>query len=182
VLAIGLGSLVSHLLVAHALPGLAPRVILFHMAWALLLPLPVLFVRLIKTAFLQWLVAAENLRLAKRSLTDASVARVLFYGAGMNLRSYITLCEANVTRNNEALLGILDDNLGLRGRIFRDLPILGPLEVLADDELLATLRPTKIVVTTPTICDQRLEDIKAFCREHCIALSHCVLTESEIAL
>ena len=182
VLAIGLGSLVSHLLVAHALPGLAPRVILFHMAWALLLPLPVLFVRLIKTAFLQWLVAAENLRLAKRSLTDASVARVLFYGAGMNLRSYITLCEANVTRNNEALLGILDDNLGLRGRIFRDLPILGPLEVLADDELLATLRPTKIVVTTPTICDQRLEDIKAFCREHGIALSHCVLTESEIAL
>lgn len=182
VLAIGLGSLVSHLLVAHALPGLAPRVILFHMAWALLLPLPVLFVRLIKTAFLQWLVAAENLRLAKRSLTDASVARVLFYGAGMNLRSYITLCEANVTRNNEALLGILDDNLGLRGRIFRDLPILGPLEVLADGELLATLRPTKIVVTTPTICDQRLEDIKAFCREHGIALSHCVLTESEIAL
>lgn len=180
--AVGLGSLVSHLLVAYALPGLAPQMMLFHMAWALLLPLPLLFVRLIKTAFLQWLVAAENHRLAKRSLTDASIARVLFYGAGMNLRAYITLCEVNVTRNNEALLGILDDNLGLRGRIYRDLPILGPLEVLEDEACFASLRPTKMVVTTPTICDQRLEEIRTFCRQHNMTLTRCVLTENEIAL
>ena len=182
VAAIGVGSLVSHLMVACWQLDLARSVVLFHLSWALLLPLPIVFVRLLKTVFIQWLVASENRRLCKASLTDSAISRVLFYGAGMNLRAYITLCEANVTRNHEALLGILDDNLGLRGRIFRDLPILGPLEVLEERALLAKLRPTKMVVTTPTISEERLKDIRAFCRKHHLTLVRCTLVEESLSL
>ena len=181
IFAIGAGSLVSHVLVSYLLPGLAPRVVLFHLVWALLLPLPLVAIRLMKTAFVQWLAASENRRLIKASQQDASIARVLFYGAGMNLRAYITLCEANVTRNNVALLGILDDNPGLRGRIFRDLPILGPLEVL-DDEMFNRLGPTQIIVTTPMIGEERLADIRAFCRQHDLKLTRCSITEEVLAL
>jgi FlaA1/EpsC-like NDP-sugar epimerase len=182
IFAIGAGSLVSHVLVSYLLPGLAPRVILFHLVWALLLPLPLVAIRLMKTAFVQWLAASENRRLLKRSQTDASVERVIFYGAGANLRAYITLCEVNVTRNNSALLGVLDDNPGLRGRIFRDLPILGPLEVLEDEETFNRLRPTQMIVTTPTIVEPRLTDICNFCRERGIKLTRCSITEEPIAL
>ncbi len=182
VFAIGVGSLVSHLIVTYMFPGIAPRMILFHVAWALILPLPLVTVRLMKTAFVQWLTASENRHLIKRSLSDNSIERVLFYGAGMNLRAYITLCEANVTRNNVALLGVLDDNLGLRGRIFRDLPILGPLEVLDDEEMFENLRPTQIIVTTPMIGEERLADIRAFCRKHDLKLTRCSITEEVLAL
>ena len=182
VLAVGAGSLVSHLLVVYILPGVAPRAVLFHLVWALVLPLPLIMIRLIKTIFVQWLTASENRRLCKQSLEDSSIARVLFYGAGMNLRAYITLCEANVTRNNVALLGVLDDNPGLRGRIFRDLPILGPLEVLNDKAVFNQLRPTQIIVTTPTVGEARLADIRAFCREHGLTLSRCAITEETLAL
>jgi FlaA1/EpsC-like NDP-sugar epimerase len=169
-------------LVSYILPGVAPRAVLFHLVWALILPLPLIMVRLIKTIFVQWLTASENRRLCKQSLADTSIARVLFYGAGMNLRAYITLCEANVTRNNVALLGVLDDNPGLRGRVFRDLPILGPLEVLNDEAVFNQLRPTQIIVTTPTVGEARLADIRAFCREHGLTLSRCAITEETLAL
>lgn len=79
------------------------------------------------------------------------------------------------------MLGVLDDNRGLRGRVFRDLPILGPLETLEDDpDLLARLRPTRIVVTTPTIGPARLGDIRAFCKAHGIALSRFSFSEETL--
>lgn len=182
VLAVGMGSLVSHLFVCYILPGIAPRSVLFHAIWTLIVPLPLIYVRLIKTIFLQWLATIENRRLRLQSQTDTSIARVIFYGAGMNLRAYITLCETRVTRNNEVLLGVLDDNLGLRGRIFRDLPILGPLEVLEDEALLQQLRPTKMIVTTPAVEAPRLAEIAAFCRAHGIVLSRCSITEVPLSI
>lgn len=182
IFAIGVSSLVSHVLVSYLLPGLAPRVVLFHLVWAVLLPLPLVAIRLMKTAFVQWLATRENQRLLRQSQMDDAIARVIFYGAGMNLRAYITLCEVNVTRNNSALLGILDDNPGLRGRIFRDLPILGPLEVLEDEETFNRLRPTQMIVTTPTIGEERLLDIRNFCRARGIKLTRCSITEEPIAL
>lgn len=175
-------SLISHLLVSIVFAKVASDLLLFHMVWVALLPLPILFVRLGKTIFIQGLLASENKRLLKQSLSDTSIKRVLFYGAGMNLRAYVTLCEVNVTRNAEAMVGILDDNLGLRGRVFRNLPILGPLEMLEDEALFQKLRPTKILVTTPTIGEARLAEIKAFCRAHGLTLARCSLDETPISL
>ena len=159
--AVAVGSLFSHLIIAYLVPELAARFRSAHILWAAFLPMPLLMMRLAKPAFLQWLAASENARLRRRSLTDPSIPRILFYGAGVNLRAYITLFETNVTRNNVALIGILDDNPGLRGRIFRDLPILGPLETLTP-ERLAQLKPTRIIVTTPAIGPERLAVIQAF--------------------
>lgn len=179
VAAVAGGSLVSHLTLAYLVPELAGAMVRFHVLWAALLPLPLLMARLAKTAFLQWLAFAENRRLCRRSLQDASIPRVLFYGAGVSLRATITLYEVNVTRNHMALIGVLDDNLGLHGRIFRDLPIFGPLEVLEEDpDLFARLRPTQIVVTTPAIPPARLAEIRAFCDAHGIALLRSVIEQS----
>lgn len=180
-LAVAVASLFSHLILACLLPEAAKEMLALHILWAALLPTPLLLVRLGKAAFLQWLAAAENLRLCRRSLTDRSIGRILFYGAGINLRAYIGLYEVNVTRNRVTLLGVLDDCLGLRGRIFRDLPILGPLEALEDDPaLLARLRPTRIVVTTPAIGPERLADIRAFCDAHAITLSRFSVREDAL--
>ena len=102
--------------------------------------------------------------------------------AWMNLRAYITLCEVNVTRNKEDLLGVLDDNVGLRGRIFRDLPIFGPLEVLEDDAFFQQLQPTKMIISTPMIGEKRLADICQFCQKRGIKLTRCSITETPLAL
>lgn len=179
--AVAIGSLFSHLIIAYLVPELATRFRPAHILWAAFLPMPLLLMRLAKPAFLQWLAASENARLRRRSLTDPAIPRVLFYGAGVNLRAYITLFETNVTRNNVALIGILDDNPGLRGRIFRDLPILGPLEILTP-ERLAQLKPTRIIVTTPAIGPDRLADIQAFCKQHFITLARSSIEESILPL
>lgn len=183
VAAVAAGSLVSHLALAYWAPELARRMVRLHVLWAALLPTPLLLLRLAKTAFLQWLAASENARLCRRSLTDASIPRILFYGAGVSLRAYVTLYEVNVTRNHVALIGVLDDNPGLRGRVFRDLPILGPLEDLErDPRLFARLRPTQIIVTTPSIPPERLADIRAFCKARGIALLRSAIEQTPIPL
>ena len=183
VAAVAGGSLVSHLVLAYWVPELARQMVRLHVLWAALLPVPLLLLRLAKTAFLQWLAFAENARLRRRSLADPTIPRILFYGAGVNLRAYITLYEINVTRNHVALIGVLDDNPGLRGRIFRDLPILGPLEDLeANPDLLARLRPTRLLVTTPAIPPERLADIRAFCQRHGISLFRSSITQTPLPL
>ncbi len=179
--AVAFGSLVSHLALAYLVRDLAEPLAEVHIVWAAALPILLLGSRLAKTGFLQWLAANENARLCRRSLTTPAIPRVLFYGAGVNLRAYITLFEINVTRNAVALIGILDDNPGLRGRIFRDLPIIGPLEALTA-ERLAELQPTRIIVTTPAIGPARLADIKAFCKAHGITLARSSIEETVIPL
>lgn len=179
-LAVLLGALIAHLILTVAIPEAWKDVAFFHMIWAGMLPLPLLAARLVKPALVQYIATLEAAQLRRRSLHDASIPRVLFYGAGINLRAYITLFETNVTRNRVALIGILDDKRSLRGRIFRDLPILGPLEILEDTATFAELRPTQIVMTTPTIGPEREADIRAFCARHGLKLSRFAMTETEV--
>ena len=178
--AILLGSAASHIVILVVAPGLPRALGIFHGLWAFLLAHCVIFSRLGKTVFLQYLAAAENRRLKQASAEDPTIERVLFYGAGVTLRAYITLYEINVTRNHVAMVGVLDVNPGLRGRIFRDLPILGPLEALEDPDRLARLRPTRIILTTPAIGPKRLAEIQAFCARHGIAVSRCAIEEHEV--
>lgn len=178
--AVLVASAVSHLGIVYFAPGLAKPLLRFHLFYALLLPPLLICLRLAKTAFLQCVAVAENDRLKRASANDATIERVLFYGAGVNLRAYITLYEVNVTRNRVAMIGVLDDNPGLRGRVFRDLPIFGPLEDLADERLFRRLRPTRIILTTPAIGPDRLADIERFCQERHIALSRCAISEEEL--
>lgn len=173
-------SAISHLGIVYLCPSLAKPLLRFHLFYALLLPPALVCLRLAKTAFLQCIAVAENDRLKRASVQDATIERVLFYGAGVNLRAYITLYEVNVTRNRVAMMGVLDDNPGLRGRVFRDLPIFGPLEVLEDERLFRRLRPTRIILTTPAIGPERLADIERFCQARGIAISRCTIAEEEI--
>ena len=181
ILAIGFGSLVSHLILTICTPTMNPGLRTFHILWALILTLPVLGVRICRNAFLQWLAGRENIRLCHRSESDSSIERVLFYGAGVNLTAYLTLVDINVTTNRVALLAVLDDDIGLRGRYMRNLPILGPLELLEEKKLLERLRPTKIIVTTPAIGDERLADIRDFCKANGLRLSRFSTQENDIA-
>lgn len=171
VLAIFFGSVLSHIVISIGKPEWARQLLRFHFLWALILPLPMLGIRLLKSGFLQFLATSENRLLKKRSLSDPSIERVLFYGAGINLRAYITLYELNVTRNSIAMLGALDDNPGLRGRVFRDLPILGPLEYLENPEHFEALKVTKIIVTTAAMRPRRLKEIQRFCKAHGLQLT-----------
>ncbi len=176
-LAIGIASIIAHILLAYTSSNHARALCIFHILWSALLPCPILISRLIKSSFIQWMAYRENLRLIKASDTDSSVERVLFYGAGINLESYLRIFEINTTRNRVALIGILDDNLGLKGRLFRTLKIFGGLEILNDAETLARLHPTHMVITTPSIGEARTQDIRNFCRAHNITLTRFNFTE-----
>ena len=178
-LAIAGGALASRLGMLWFRPETARALTELHLLWALLLMLPCLVLRLAKTAFLQFLARAEN-RILRNRTDDPSVERVLFYGAGVCLRGYLTLFETNVTHNRDACLAVLDDNRGLRGRIFRGLRVVGPLEVLEDKRVYARYRPTKIVVTSPAICGERLEEIRAFCRVRGLKMTRFVAEEVSI--
>ncbi len=179
ILAIGIGSLLSHLLIGITFPEISRQTTPFHIFWALVLPLPLLVARLFKSALLQYLAERENAQLCLHSQYDTAIPRILFYGAGWHLRSYITLFETNVTTNHAALIGVLDDNPTLRGRIFRELPVLGPLEVLTD-ELLATLKPTTLILTSPRIKGEREAEIVAFCKAHNITVKRFSIRETQI--
>jgi hypothetical protein len=170
VLAIFGGSLVSHIVISFGRPDWSRQLVRFHLLWTLILPLPMIGIRLFKSVFLQFLSTSENRLLKRRSLQDPSIERVLFYGAGINLSAYITLFDLNVTRNNAAMLGALDDNLGLCGRVFRDLPILGPLEYLEDKENFEKLKVSMIIVTTAAMRPDRLAEIQAFCTKKGVKL------------
>ncbi|MDO5765676.1 MAG: hypothetical protein Q4P84_08265 [Elusimicrobiales bacterium] len=181
IIAIFLGSLVSHFICARAVPSLNEDTTDFHMIWSAIQIIPMLTVRYWRPAFLQFIASAENHLLIRKSQNDPSIERILFYGAGVNLRAYITFFEHNVTRNNVALVGVLDDNVGLRGRIYRDVPILGSLEDLeANPKLFAKVRPTKIIVTTPVILEPRFNQIREFCQKHGLKLSRYDIHESHI--
>ncbi|MDO5461911.1 MAG: hypothetical protein Q4F99_00265 [bacterium] len=180
VMAVFVGSLLSHIVISFVRPDWAHPLIRFHLLWALIVPLPMLGVRLLKSAFLQFLATAENRLLKKRSLHDTSIERILFYGAGINLRAYVTLYELNVTRNHAAMLGALDDNPGVRGRVFRDLPILGPLEYLEDKQHFERLKPTKILISTAAMRPERLEEIKAFCKAKGLKLTQFEQFEQQL--
>ncbi len=177
---IGLSSTIAHILLAYTSTNHARALCVFHVLWAVLLPLPILISRLGKSSFIQWMATRENARLLKASEEDSTLHRVLFYGAGINLESYLRIFEINITRNSAALIGILDDNVGLKGRFFRNLKIFGALEMLEDPEFLARLRPTHMIISTPSIGPERTADIRAFCRKHNIVLTR--YTCEEVAL
>ncbi len=180
ILSVAIGSLISHVIMVYILSEYSRPLVRFHVVWALCLPVPLLLFRLSKSIFLQLLAASENRLLKKRRPSDASIEGVLFYGAGANLRAYITLFELNVTRNNSALLGVLDDNPGLKGRVFRDLRILGPLEILEDETFLRELNISKIIITTPAIGPERVAQVKAFCERHHLKLARFEQIETTI--
>lgn len=180
VLAILLGALVAHLLLDVLVPDAWEQIAFLHIVWSCVTPLPLLAVRLAKPALVQYIATLESARLRSRSRCDPTIPRVLFYGAGINLRAYITLFETNVTRNRVALIGILDDKTALRGRIFRDLPIFGPLEILEDEKTFAALSPTQIVLTTPTIGPERESEIRDFCARHGLRLRRFAMTETDV--
>lgn len=180
VLAVGIGSCLSHIGLSYLVSDLTRQIRLHHLLWTLILPTLLLGVRLAKTLFLQYLAWSENRHLRKASEKNPAVERILFYGAGVSLRAYLTLYAVNVTRNRDALIGVLDDNLGLRGRFFAALPILGPLEVLEDPEIFRELAPTKILLTTPSIGENRLADIRAFCEARGIGIDRFITDEAVV--
>ncbi len=177
ILAIIVASIVAHAILAYTFPGHATALCAFHILWSTILPGPIVVSRLIKSSFIQWMAYRENLYLIKTSEADPTIHRVLFYGAGINLESYLRTYEINITRNHAALVGILDDNLGLKGRRFRSIKIFGPLERLEDPQLLERLRPTHMIISTPSIGEKRTQEIKAFCQAHNITLTRITTTE-----
>ncbi len=178
--AIGVTSAIAHIILTFVAVSHFRTFQIFHILWAALLPVPILVSRLIKSSFIQWMAGRENLRLLKASETDDTIERVLFYGAGINLESYLRIFEINITRNQTALVGILDDNLGLKGRFFRDLKIFGGLEILNDPQMVRRLRPTHIIITTPSVGEERTDEIRAFCRANKITLTRLALTEQSL--
>ncbi len=180
ILAVVIPSIIAHILLAYTSPH-ARELCVFHILWVALLPLPILASRLLKSSFIQWMAHRENVRLIKDSKTDPAIERILFYGAGINLESYLRIFEINVTTNKTALIGVLDDNRGLKGRVFRSLKILGPLETLDDVERLAELHPTQIMITTPSIVEPRLSQIRDFCQAHHIKLTRSLVIEETLS-
>lgn len=84
--------------------------------------------------------------LERKVLTDKpETVRVFAYGGGVRFRSYIREMAVHSGRNTRVLLGILDDDVNLRGRIIAGYTVLGGFGEL--QELVAKWRVDAVVIT-----------------------------------
>jgi len=84
--------------------------------------------------------------LERKVLTDKpGTVRVFAYGGGVRFRSYMREMAVHSGQNTRVLLGILDDDVNLRGRIIAGYTVLGGLDELP--ELVAKWHVDALVIT-----------------------------------
>jgi len=117
-----------------------PRLIRFAFVFAMLSGFPVVGVRLVHDS-VQGLMQI----LEKRVLLEkAGVSRMLVYGAGVRFRAYMRERDIHIGHNNQVVLGIIDDDLHLKGRIVAGYGVLGDLGQL--DELVKKWQVDALVI------------------------------------
>jgi len=86
--------------------------------------------------------------LERYALKDRDHAvRVLVYGGGVRLRSYVRMEQRRTGGNMDWIVGVVDDDPNLADRIVCGYPVCGSGDEL--DRVIETMRPGKILVSAP---------------------------------
>ncbi|MDD5705471.1 MAG: hypothetical protein PHR35_06065 [Kiritimatiellae bacterium] len=129
-------------------PGWSRQLAIFTLG----LPFPLLGVRMLHELLSSGMAAIERQRL----LDTPGVERVLAYGGGNRFCLYQREIVTHVGHQRRVIVGIVDDNINLRGRIVEGCRVLGQL---TDIPALASRHRISGVVITASIEESRREEL-----------------------
>jgi FlaA1/EpsC-like NDP-sugar epimerase len=105
----------------------------------------------------------------KSSAANTPSSGAVVYGAGQRGMLYTDLMHLNALRSRKPapVIGFIDDDRALRGRMVRSFHVLGGMRDLAN--LLKSGALREVILTAP-LSDKRLARLRRLCRQNGVAL------------
>lgn len=157
----------------------APEVSIQHLRastilYAVLPALAVVIIRTIRSVVRDLYYALDCRRIAD----DTKIERILVYGCGLRYRAFRRELVRSTAANNRLIMGLIDDDVCLRGRYIGGIRVLGTLS-----EAPEIIRRMKIdaVVIACEIPDKWLETIKTQLLPTGVRLTHFTFGETPVA-
>lgn len=93
-----------------------------------------------------------------RLMAGGDVSRILVYGAGLRYRAFHRELVRNATKNDRIIVGLIDDDVLLRGQYVGDIKIYGPMSDA--ESIIQKTKADALVIA----CDLPDERVEAVCR------------------
>ena len=123
------------------------------------LPFPLVGGRMIREMIGDGLMMIESERLRGKERAE----QILAYGAGRTFACYRQVFNFSKTWTTQSIVGIIDDNVSLNGRVIHGYPVLGQS---SDLSVLIKRHQVDGIVVTTQLAPERRESIVAAAREH----------------
>lgn len=112
-----------------------------------------------------------------RLLKTGGVSRVLVYGSGLRYRAFRRELVRTASRNNRIIVGIIDDDLLLRGQYIGEVKIYGPLSSL--DEIVRKTGADSVVIACD-LTSKRLRIVHSKIKARGLEVSRFYLNEKKL--
>lgn len=132
-----------------------PRIVLFTLHFAVFAVFPLLGIRLLRDYFKGAMQFLERRILLEKPATK----RLLAYGGGLRFRSFMRELTERSGLNDRIVVGIVDDDLHLKGRIIGGLTVLGGFPELG--AIVAENRIGEVIITCLMSPDRLAETVAA---------------------
>ncbi|MEI6211412.1 MAG: hypothetical protein WCR06_07275 [bacterium] len=142
--------------------------------YLLLATLVTVGVRLLGETVREGMAVVERLTLLDRP----EAVRVLICGGGERFRLFLRARRAQVGSNTRVVVGVLDDNINLRGRLVMGHPVLGPLDELP---MLVARHRIHEVILCAKLSDERQNALIVMARQAGVPLQEWLHVERKLA-
>lgn len=133
----------------------------------------VVSVRLVGETIRDSLVAVERLTLLDRP----EITRLVVCGGGERLRLFVRERRSQMGTHTRVVVGVLDDDANLRGRLVMGYPVLGTFEELP--EIIKAKRIQEVVITA-RVTDERRRDLVALAQAAGVPLLEWSVAERKL--
>ncbi len=175
-LAIGclFGSVAGSIIIYYA-PSVSNRqdLIAMTLLFATISFLALMMSRIIRGIIRDIFYALDCARLKERK----DVSRILVYGAGLRYKAFRRELVRTTAANDRMIVGILDDNVFLKGRYIGGIQILGTIHDAP--EVINALNADAVVITCD-ISDDQINIVKSILAPTGVKVSHFVLLEQPV--
>lgn len=120
-------------------------------------------------------IAAANER--RSCLAGAEAERVVVYGGGERCRSFLIEERSHARQASRNIVGLIDDDINLRGRIVFSLPVLGMIDELLE---LTAAHGIRTVIITADISPERRKRAIVHARRAGVALVEWTPSETKL--
>ena len=163
------GGLVCYLAPAIPTHGLVP----FTIFYAILSSLAILALRTVRQVVRDGFYALDCARLA----SSPDVSRILVYGAGLRYRAFRRELVRTTSANSRMIVGIIDDDILLRGSYIGGICIEGTLMEAPD--IIARLKVDSVVIACD-ISDDWMKIVRETLAPTGVTVTHFTFTEKKV--